>query len=246
MTLYTDEELAQQATSNQVGTQPTFMSPEQAAVATPNLPPPGAAREETLARNADALAEAAETQTPDVGAIPERFLEPDREIQNDIARDYMDIGTDHPYLKTCWANYVNLNSQKVWEKKAQGWQIATAVEFPEAADLVKADNTIRIGDVLLMCIRIDRYEQIRQKEENARLAQQYGLEAGVYELADKHPNVFKTVSTDENPTLDPRTQALIERRRGAGKAAINTIGQQMKSPNGVPGIPLPGAARGKS
>lgn len=240
MALFSEEELQSSQSSNKVGEQPTFLKPEQAAQVEPNLPPLGAARDDLLAQRTDALAEAAETQTPDTGKIPERFLEPDREIQSDIENDYMNIGSNNPLYKTCWVNFANLNGQMIWKKKAQGWQVATPEVFPEAEHLCKADNTIRVGDVLLMFIRIDFYQKLIAKEEENRRRQQYGLDSSVYELANKHPNIFKNVSTDDNPTLNPQTQELVEKRRGATKSAINAIGQQMKSPNGVPGIPLPG------
>jgi hypothetical protein len=237
MLLFSQEELAAQ--------EGQILKPEQAAQIEPNLPPPGYQRDELLAQRTDNLAQMAE-KGPDQVRLPADAFNVDREIRNDIENDYMNIGANHPYLKTCWVNYVNTNGQAVWKKKAQGWAVATNREFPEAADLVKADNTIRVGDVLLMCIRIDQYLKIVKSEEDARLRQQYGLESEVHNIADKYPNVFKNVSTDDNPTLDPRTQEIIDRRRRAGQnTAVNTIARQMKQPGGVPGIPLPGQSRGR-
>jgi hypothetical protein len=96
-----------------------------------------------------------------------------------------------------------------------------------------------------MCIRVDRYLSICQKEDEARRRQQYGLETDVRNIADKYPNVFKNVSTDDNSTLDPRTQEIINRKRSAQNTAVNNIARQMKQPGGVPGIPLPGQSRGR-
>jgi hypothetical protein len=235
MSLFSAEELNES---------PGIIKPEQAERIEPSLPPPGYQRDELLAARTDTLAQAAE-QGPEKVGLPESAFDIDREIRNDIENDYMNIGANHPYLKTCWVTYVNVNGSAVWKKKSQGWSVATTTEFPEAADISKADNTIRVGDVLLMCIRVDRYLSICQKEDEARRRQQYGLETDVRNIADKYPNVFKNVSTDDNSTLDPRTQEIINRKRSAQNTAVNNIARQMKQPGGVPGIPLPGQSRGR-
>lgn len=234
--IFSQEELGQAA---------PIVDANQAAQMAANLPPAGYQRDEELSRRTDNLAQAAENGPEKVG-LPADAFDIDREIRGDIENGYMDIGANHPYLKTCWVNFVNVNGQAVWKKKAQGWQVATIREFPEASDLVKADNTIRVGDVMLMCIQVDRYLKIMQKEEDARRRQQFGLESDVYNIANKYPNVFKNVSTDDNPTLDPRTQDIINRKRAANTTAINSIAKQMQQPGGVPGIPLPGSSRGRS
>jgi len=153
----------------------------------PNLPPAGHARREELAKRTDQLEEQAETQYADRGAIPADtpVLDPEqnREIQFNIRKGYLNIGADNPLYKTKWVNYVNTNAQKVWEAKDLGWMVATPEIFPEAADLRREDNTIRVGDVMLMYIRIDEYLQIEQNEALKRQRQQFGVEAEIHDLA---------------------------------------------------------------
>ena len=226
------------------------------AAPTPNLPPAGHERDELLKRRTDELEQRAEeiAATNEVGTIPEKVFRPDREIRAAITRNYLDIGTDHPYLKVKWVNYVNQHGTMIWQAKADGWRVATSKEFPEAADLVREDNTIRVGDVMLMCIEMDRHLMLEQREARKRQRQQYGVEAEIHDLADrtnrKHrQRVFAGVSTPEIGTtgsvspLAARKLESLERASVARDAspiraeAARQVGNMLKNGT-VPGLPI--------
>lgn len=188
----------------------------------------------------DQLEEKAEALNTEGGKIPEKFMELDSEIQRDIQGGFMDIGVNHPYLKTSWVNYVNVNGQMVWKKKAEGWQIATIKDFPEAKHLRREDSTIRIGDVLLMSIRIDEYLKIQQKEEAKRLRQQYGIETEISNLAAKHPDHFKFYSDNTGGLPESVEKRINSRTAMAGATrslAAKAIGNKMKK-GVIPGVPI--------
>lgn len=197
----------------------------------------------TEASNAIAAEEPA-VSSDDIGPIPKKFLEKDREIQHDIEQDYMSIGTDHPLYAVCWVNYTNVNGQMVWNKKARGWRVATALEFPDAKYLLREDNTIRVGDCLLMFIRKDYHLKFIRREEEKRLRQQYGSEAAITALAEKYPDTFANVWIESQGEVMPeniaRRMQSRSRSAAARKAAANAIGNKLNSGRTIPGVSLPG------
>jgi len=211
----------------------------------PSLPPAGYKRREELAKRTDHLEEEAEKKYANVGSIPQDspVLDPEqnREIQDHIHKSHLDIGVDHPYLKTKWVNYVNQHGSMVWKEKADGWQVATVKDFPEARVLVREDGTIRIGDVILMCIRLDEYLKLFEREKEKRLRQQYGIESDIHTLAEQYPNVFSDVHTDSSGGLPNRVMDIVEkraaRRNAAARVVAKTLGNKMKE-GPVPGIPI--------
>jgi hypothetical protein len=222
-----------------------FSNPTPAADPT-NLPPAGGARREELKRRTDQLEEKAEEQYADVGKIPKEALKPDREIREHIRKSHLEVGTQHPYLKVKWVNYVNLQGSMVWAAKADGWAVATAQDIPDAKELVREDGTIRIGDVLLMCIRIDDYLVLEKHEKTKRLRQQYGVEAEIHDLAARTNAregkvVFKNVQTPGLGGMSEETlqtiEARAERQTAARRTAAEHLGNRMKRGT-LPGVPI--------
>lgn len=208
------------------------------------LPPVGHARDEEFRLRNDNLQRAAEeaTASGDVGTIPPKVLEPDREICDAISKSYLEIGVNHAYLKTKWVNYVNLHGQKIWEAKAQGWKVATAIEFPEAKDLVREDNTIRIGDVLLMCIRMDEHLKLEERERTKRLRQQFGAEAEIHEYAERAniqagTKIFGAVHTPGISGMPEHLMTTIEKRAAVRRGAAQHLGNKLKE-GLIPGLPV--------
>ena len=229
--LFTEEELNQGVTDGTIQ---------------PNLPPAGYKREEELAIREDNLQEKAETINPNKEAVNPAAFKPDREIQGMIRKDFLSIGVDHPLYKTKWVNYVNMHGTKVWEAKADGWVVSTIVDFPEATHLNKEDNTIRIGDVMLMHLRMDEYVLLMDREKTKRLRQQYGVEAEIHEIAAKHPSIFPNVHTESSGGLPDKIQKRVESRalnaaairKAAQSTARHTLGNKLAQGGSIPGVPI--------
>jgi len=216
--LFTDEELNTAA----------------AAVATtPNLPPAGYKRDEVLARRQDALDQKIDSISDDIGAVNPKAFEEDREIQDMIRKDYLfvDIG---PEYVVKWVNFVSQHGNAVWAAKAQGWQVVTAEKVRGVdRDLVKEDNTLRVGDVICVFMRKDRHLMMEQAQARHRFAVENGFESELNDLAAKNPKAFKVRSdlSGGNPHLS-QTQS-----RAARKTALGHLGNQMKK-GLVAGIPI--------
>lgn len=215
------------------------------------LPPAGYQRDELLKERQDNLEEAAETvaNAQEVGAIPHDHdaLNPDRnrEIQQHIHGGHLSIGANHPYLKVKWVNWKNQDGWMIWQAKEDGWQVATVQDFPEAKPFVKEDNTIRVADVLLMCIRMDEHYLLEERDKKKRLRQQYGVEAEIHDLARKTNaatgrEVFKNVQTPELSGVSEDTLNIMEqraaRKNAARKVAAHSLGNKLKS--AIPGVPV--------
>ena len=217
----------------------------------PDLPPAGYKRDDVLAQRTDQLQEEAEKRADEreVGAIPHDHAalnpERNREIQDHIRKDHLAIGADHPYLKTKWVNWKNLEGQMVWQAKNEGWQVATIKEFPEAVSMVKEDNTIRVADVMLMCIRMDEYFKLEERAKEKRLRQQYGVEAEIHDLAMKTnrkmgQDVFAGVSTPEvgvSGNISDAAQRKMAQMEGTRRVAMKHLGNKMKTGT-LPGVPI--------
>ncbi len=207
-----------------------------------NLPPAGHERTEELKKRTDNLEEQAETKYADAGAIPKHALEPDYNIQGDIRKSYLEIGTNHELYVTKWINYVNQNGMMVWQAKADGWVVATAKTFPEATDMQKTDGTIRVGDVLLMFIRKDDHFRLVQREDAKRIRQQFGVEAEIHDLAEstnrrEGRQVFAKVETPEvTGGISGNTLETMQKRAAVNTAARHVGNLMKKGP--IPGVPI--------
>jgi hypothetical protein len=199
----------------------------------PNLPPAGHKRNEVLAERKDNLEEAAETVSADMGSIPQSVFEEDRDLQRDIRKGFLDLDIGDQYVVK-WVNFVSQHSHAVWAAKSEGWKVVNSAMLKAVDhDLVREDNTIRVGDVIAMYIRKDHHLQIEMTRRKKQIAVQYGAEAELNHLAGKHPNALKVHS---DLTGGNKYQDQIQ-RRAARRTAMQHIGNKMKSGT-VPGVPL--------
>jgi hypothetical protein len=205
----------------------------QPSVPEPDLPPAGYKRDDELARRQDTLNQQLDSMPDDIGTINPEALKPDHDLQGMIRKNFLEVNLG-PAYKIKWVNFVSQHGQAVWQAKAEGWEVVTAnmVNMCDR-DLVKEDNTLRVGDVICMRIRLDRHLMLEQQAENRRLAQQFGIENEINEIASKHPKALKVHSdlSGTNPYSDQM------QKRAARKTALAHIGNQMKK-GPVAGIPI--------
>jgi response regulator of citrate/malate metabolism len=194
--------------------------------------PAGYKRVEELSRRRDTLEEHVEEVAKDIGSINPAVLEEDREIQRDIRKGYLDVDIGPLFVRK-WVNFVNQHGNAVWQAKAEGWMTVSGDMVSGVdRDLIKEDNTLRIGDTVLMYMRKDQHLLLERQNEQRRLKQQYGIEAQIQEIADKNPKAF-VVHGDLNTS--PHAQTI--QKRAAQRTAMRHIGNKMKRGT-LPGVPI--------
>ncbi len=131
------------------------------------LPPPGAARNEELAKRTDALQEAIETKMPEMESIPESAFEPDRELQYAMQEFSMhEVSDKLPGWQYAWV-FTGQHGTEITMKKTYGWVVVQGNDV-EAKELEHVDTTRRLGDCLLMRIPIEKYKKLQAYEDYVR------------------------------------------------------------------------------
>lgn len=213
------------------------------------LPPPGDERREVLAERADKLAEAAETIAPDAGAIDPRAFE----VESELAQHFNELelpgwaynrkhsivtSPDGAYVP-CWVQCgSSWGGRFINAKRYEGWEVVSMSmhddkNFPLPEHLRYADNTIRLGDVLLMRIPTARYLMIQQRRRVRQQAVEDGVAGEVEELASRAG--VNLVHTHE---MDPKTLDRLARRSQAQQIAARQFDQQIREGR-VAGAPAP-------
>jgi len=195
------------------------------------LPPAGAERRDELKRRADGLEERAETEFADTGAINPKAFAPDRDILSQY--DRFDVSKAQDGYVYCWARYRDPGSQ-VEAKRALAvrtaggwvpvWELVIGKDMPEAMECLAVDGTRKIGDVLLLRARADRYRLLQQYQEELRYRQQHGVDASIKELGAKHGVTIHSTNQDIN---NPVMQRALGRAQ-AKSMAMNRFADKLR------------------
>jgi len=201
------------------------------------LPDPGHERREALKRRLEKLnAEAAELSAElEVEVVDSSKLEPDREILQHYNAGDLPVSNRQDGFEYCWVfadPRNNMAGRQVFKKRIQGWEVVSGA-MPEASDHKHVDGTRRVGDVLLMRIRYDRYVKLRREEKETLKKREAGVSAGFMELGQKHAATgIKVYDTVPDNALKHAQNAAAQER--AGKITDKWI----KGGN-MPGTPAP-------
>ena len=206
--------------------------------------PKGGKKKEIIAKKKDTAQEEGEKLTENMGRIPDKHLKPEREIQSKIRKGFMDIRVKG--CRVSWVNFVHQQGTAVWQAKARGWIIVTGnMVEPDDLDLLREDNTFKVGDVMAMCIPEETYAQ-NHANLHEKAAQELAGEhtAELHELRKKSPKSFNILdNSNMSAGAEHIRQTMRQRadnplsRQAAQQMALDHIGNKMKE-GVVPGIPI--------
>lgn len=206
-----------------------------------DLPPPGHARDEELAKRKDKLEEKIEDpETPEVYPMDPKALEEDREIlYRSIDQQMIEVTNKVDGFVYAWV-YYGQNSQQVWAKRALGWRVVTGPD-PECIEHKEADGTRRIGDTLLMRVPYERWVQLEEDAIRRKEQAHKGIGSRLLELAEKGRSHGLRVHDDISKVPHPTGGTLmdvVEKRSGAHDTALKHIDKKLREGD-VPGMPAP-------
>lgn len=200
-------------------------------VGSPELPPAGYKRDEELKLRTDTLAREAETRGGEVEAIDPSRLKVDPELAQYF--DILHVSNADPTYKYFWV-FTGQHGLFIKKKLIVGYEIVQG-DMPEAIELkgMGGDTTRKLGDVVLMRIRIDQWKKLDRLEEAKRAAQQGSVLSPIRELAEKNARHGINVYTQ-----DSMPEQYLKRMQ-ARSIAQNKMAQMVREGN-VPGRPAPG------
>jgi hypothetical protein len=209
---------------------------------TTGLPPAGPKRADELSRRLDVLQEKAETAGPEVESIDPKKLRPDRELQHLFDKyDILTITNPQPGYKYCWA-YTGLHGNDIWGKKGEGWEVVQGND-PECREhTMKDDTTRRVGDVLLMRIRVDLHVQLLKRAALRQARQEGSIESELFALGQQAKGAIKVFQVNKHPYMQddaPVSIVMPHRSHPAYNTAMGALNNMLKTGE-IPGVAAPG------
>lgn len=202
--------------------------------------PPGDERREAAAQATDELAERAETLGGDGGAInPNAF-----KVENELAQHFniLAVTNQDPAYRYGWI-YLGQYGLQIKMKLAQGWEVVQG-DMLEAVELkgIGADTTRKLGDVMLMRCRMDRYLALQRIETVKRGRQEEGIAARFQEILGPYHKRYgataivngQDVMTGER--VDARRLDHMWKRSQAAAAGTKIVDTMLRDGR-MPGVP---------
>lgn len=211
----------------------------------PAAMPAGDARRERQREVADELAERIETEMPEAERINPRALH----VENELAQNFnlLDVSNPQVEYRYCWAA-LGQHGLQIKVKLSDGWEVVQG-DMPEAIELkgMGADTTRKLGDVMLMRCRVERYILI-QRREQAKARRQADGTSGNFE------EILKTIPASYGATAivdgrDVLTGEMVDAKRldhmwkrSQANARGGQIMDKMLRNGTMPGVPVAAGA----
>lgn len=215
------------------------VSKEQAEHIGTGLPPAGYERNEELKIRQDTLEEAGEKRAGklEVEAIDPKKLKVDREIRGILENDpnALMVSDNDAMYEYCWV-YFGRQGTWVWRKKHEGWEVVSG-KMVESKEYLAEDTTRRIGDVLLMRMRKDRFAILEAKQLERKKKQDLGVVGHLRELGEKYAGTGIKVHTSADSRLQSGRGVMETVEARAATQVAGSGVDKMVREGSVPGLP---------
>ena len=227
---------------------------EQIMASSGALPESGAARQKELSLKAERLIQKAEELLAQIDIAPAKdgALEIDREIRAALS-EMNEVYVSNAQTDTFAYSWIyrdphnDFGGRYVRKMQALGWERVSG-DMPEASEHRFVDGSRVVADCLLMRIQLDRKMLLEKRDRMLREAQQAGIQARVYDLAERAGT--RALDTAELMNLQGETitdHAMANRRASARGHfhRMNAGGKmdRMLKEGRIPGVPSPGRSR---
>ena len=204
--------------------------------------PAGDARREAMREAEDTLAEAAEAASDERGAIDPRAFK----IENEIARYFneLEVSNPDPAYQYRWVQagfHGRFIKMAQTERVPEGgglapcWEVVQG-DMPECMELrgPAADTTRRLGDVILMRCRKDRFLKLQRMRDARRAALQSGSTTELEELGRQYRHRGVIIHTNLGDAMAEGRGTLL-RQQG-----LQMVSDMIRE-GSVPGLGVPGS-----
>ena len=167
-----------------------------------SLPPSGHARREVLKQRTARLQEVAErvSAESEIYSIDPEKLKEDPEILKHF--DFQNQQFEVTHAQKGYAYLWERDDHRaIAFKKAQarfflgprmpGWEVVNSTVDPEAKELIQADNTRRIGDTILLRIKLDSYIEIHKKIALMNKFKEQNIPERLSEYVERYDNLVQ-------------------------------------------------------
>jgi hypothetical protein len=173
---------------------------------------------------------AADGYGSEIGAIDPAKL---THVDNDIARHFdpsskmLEVSNARPERVYYWEQADPSGRWgNVWvlDRKSRGWKVIDSKDV-EARDKLAVDGTRRVGDVILMWIEKDRYDELMVADRRRRIARKEGLSVELLERAERAGVKIHDLASSATPA---HIRQFARAQVAAGDAARATMVSTMR------------------
>lgn len=204
------------------------------------LPAPGHSRDEELLKRMDTLDEKAESLSNqlEITKVDSKNYEPDREILSHYKDGDLPVSNKDDNYVYCWVfrdPQNRLGGRQIMQKKVQTWEVVSG-DMRESWENRDVNGYRIVGDVLLMRIRLDRYMKLIKEREEMVEKRSQGVTSTLDELAQKANRQGAGIRVHRYVDSAALKQEITSQ---AKQIAQKQTDEWIKSPKGMPGVPVP-------
>ena len=173
------------------------------------------------------------------GAISSKALK----VENELAQYFnlLDVSNQDPNFRYTWV-YLGQHGLQIKMKLADGWEVVQG-DMPEAVELkgMGADTTRKLGDVMLMRCRADRWLLLQRREKRKREAHSEAVGAQFEEILRPYKRYGATAIVDGRDVMtgemiDAKRLDMMHKRSMAAAVGNRMVDQALRKGT-MPGVP---------